>query len=193
MERDLTERISARIIRSNLIGKISTSLDTLMNRGLGAAAMRPLKIFLNGTWVGHPLHPMLTDIPIGAWTLTILLDLIGLLFGFPQLGLASSITAFIGVAGALAAAATGLADWMGCRSSRESYRRLPRKCERQRYYPLSDFASDALGPPLAARMGNVYCRFGGIPPGNDRRLSRRSHGVLQGGHDQSQRIPNWSG
>jgi uncharacterized membrane protein (UPF0136 family) len=55
---------------------------------------------------------MLTDIPIRAWTLTILLDLIGLLFGFPQLGLACSITAGVGVAGALAAAAAALADWM---------------------------------------------------------------------------------
>jgi len=74
--------------------------------------MRRLKIFLNGTWIGHPVHPMLTDIPIGAWTLTIILDLVGLLFGLPQLGLASSITAGIGVAGALATAAAGLADWM---------------------------------------------------------------------------------
>jgi hypothetical protein len=24
--------------------------------------MRRLKIFLNGTWVGHPLHPALTDV-----------------------------------------------------------------------------------------------------------------------------------
>ena len=112
MERDLTERIAARIIKSNLISKISAYLDRLMYRGLGAPAMRPLKLFLNGAWVGHPLHPMLTDIPIGAWTLTILLDLIGLLLGFPQLGLASSITAGVGVAGALAAAAAGLADWM---------------------------------------------------------------------------------
>jgi nitrite reductase/ring-hydroxylating ferredoxin subunit/uncharacterized membrane protein len=112
MERDLTERIAARIIKSNVVGKISASLDKLMSRALGAPATRPLKIFLNGTWVGHPLHPMLTDIPIGAWTLTILLDLIGLLFGFPQLGLASSITAGVGVAGALAAAVAGLADWM---------------------------------------------------------------------------------
>jgi nitrite reductase/ring-hydroxylating ferredoxin subunit/uncharacterized membrane protein len=112
MERDLTERISARIIRSNLIVEVNAFLDKLMSRSLGAHALRPLKIFLNGTWIGHPLHPMLTDIPIGAWTLTILLDLIGLLFGFQQLGLASGITACIGVAGALAAAAAGLADWM---------------------------------------------------------------------------------
>ena len=112
MERDLTERISARIIKSNSIAKISASLDNLLHRCLGAPAIRPFKLFLNGTGIGHPLHPMLTDIPIGAWTLTILLDLIGLLFGFPQLGLASSITACIGIAGALAAAAAGLADWM---------------------------------------------------------------------------------
>ena len=112
MERDLTERISVGIIKSNLIRKISASLDGIMYRVLGAPRMRPLKILLNGTWVGHPLHPMLTDIPIGAWTLTILLDLIGLLFAFPQLGLASSITAGVGVVGALAAAAAGLADWM---------------------------------------------------------------------------------
>jgi len=112
MERDFTERISARIITSNSIGKISASLDNLLHRCLGAPATRRFKVFLNGTWIGHPLHPMLTDIPIGAWTLTILLDLIGLLFLFPQLGLASSISAFIGVVGALAAAAAGLADWM---------------------------------------------------------------------------------
>ena len=112
MERDLTERISTQIINSDLIRKVSALLDTLISRGLGTPAMRPIKIFLNGTWIGHPLHPMLTDIPIGAWTLTILLDLIGLLLGLPQLGLASSITAVVGVAGALAAAASGLADWM---------------------------------------------------------------------------------
>jgi nitrite reductase/ring-hydroxylating ferredoxin subunit/uncharacterized membrane protein len=112
MERDFTERISARIIRSNSIGKISASLDKQLQRCLGASAMHRFKVFLNGTWIGHPLHPILTDIPIGAWTLTILLDLIGLLFGLPQLGLASSISACIGVAGAFAAIAAGLADWM---------------------------------------------------------------------------------
>src|SRR2546426_1168769 len=36
---------------------------------------RALKTFVNGTWLGHPLHPVLTDIPIGAWTIAILFDL----------------------------------------------------------------------------------------------------------------------
>ena len=112
MERDLTERISARIISSSLLKKISGPLDQFLNRCFQASALRRLKIFLNGTWVGHPLHPVLTDIPIGAWTLALLLDLIGLLFQLPQLGLASSIAVGVGVVGAAGAAAAGLMDWI---------------------------------------------------------------------------------
>jgi shikimate kinase len=29
---------------------------------------------LNGTWLGHPLHPVLTDVPVGAWTVGLLLN-----------------------------------------------------------------------------------------------------------------------
>lgn len=112
MDRDLTERISTWIIESSWIKKISALLNRFLQRCFRTPAMRRLKIFLNGTWVGHPLHPALTDIPIGAWTLAIVLDLIGLLFQLPQLGLASSIAVGVGVAGALAAAAAGLMDWM---------------------------------------------------------------------------------
>src|SRR5438874_2633098 len=38
---------------------------------------RALKTFVHGTWLGHPLHPVLTDIPIGAWTIAILLAYAG--------------------------------------------------------------------------------------------------------------------
>ena len=41
---------------------------------------RSVKSLFNGTWLGHPLHPVLTDIPLGAWTLAIIFDLI-YLFG----------------------------------------------------------------------------------------------------------------
>jgi nitrite reductase/ring-hydroxylating ferredoxin subunit/uncharacterized membrane protein len=112
VKRDLTEQVENRIISSSLVKKISAPVDALLNRCFQTTALRPLKIFLNGSWLGHPLHPLLTDIPIGAWTLTIILDLIGLAFKLPQLGVASSITAGIGVAGAGAAIAAGLMDWM---------------------------------------------------------------------------------
>lgn len=112
MERDLTERISARIISSNLLKKISVPADEFLNRCFRAPALHRVKVFLNGTWVGHPLHPVLTDIPIGAWTLAIVLDLIVLLFQLPQLGPASSIAVGVGVLGAAGAIAAGLMDWL---------------------------------------------------------------------------------
>src|SRR5437588_3443153 len=36
-----------------------------------------LKNVLAGTWVGHPLHPLLTDATIGAWTSAAMLDVLG--------------------------------------------------------------------------------------------------------------------
>src|SRR5205823_9085777 len=35
-----------------------------------------LKDLLSGTWLGHPLHPPLTDVVVGAWTSALLLDLV---------------------------------------------------------------------------------------------------------------------
>ena len=34
-----------------------------------------LKSFLHGTWLGHALHPVLVDVPLGAWTVAIVADL----------------------------------------------------------------------------------------------------------------------
>ncbi|CAN5772865.1 hypothetical protein BH20ACT23_BH20ACT23_27150 [soil metagenome] len=37
----------------------------------------PLKDALSGTWLGHALHPVMTDVPVGAWFSATALDLIG--------------------------------------------------------------------------------------------------------------------
>src|SRR5438094_9692949 len=34
----------------------------------GGPAGRRLKNWLNGVWLGHALHPALTDVPLGAWS-----------------------------------------------------------------------------------------------------------------------------
>ena len=39
--------------------------------------IRPVKDFLNGTWLGHPVHAAITDVPIGALTVTLVLDILG--------------------------------------------------------------------------------------------------------------------
>ena len=62
---------------------------------------------LRGEWLGHALHPLLTDFPLGSWTSTTLLDLFG---GRRSRPAAAGLLAF-GVATALPTAAAGVAEW----------------------------------------------------------------------------------
>ncbi|HEY7737085.1 MAG TPA: Rieske 2Fe-2S domain-containing protein [Candidatus Limnocylindrales bacterium] len=73
----------------------------------------PIKDFLNGRWLGHPVHSALTDVPIGAFTVALVLDLIDAwnLFGVGDLSLAADVSLFIGILSMLAAAVAGLADY----------------------------------------------------------------------------------
>ncbi len=77
-------------------------LDTLVSRG-GAPAQR-LKDCLNGTWLGHPLHPALTDIPLGAWLSAAVLDVVGAQH-------AADAAYTVGVLGVAPTALSGVADW----------------------------------------------------------------------------------
>lgn len=72
---------------------------------------RRLKDVLNGTWLGHPVHSVLTDIPIGAWSGTLLLDFAWL--GSEDEGIArgADFTLSLGLLGATGAAVTGATDW----------------------------------------------------------------------------------
>ncbi len=73
-------------------------------------AGKAVKNFLHGKWLGHPLHPILTDIPIGAYTVTAALD-IAELAGNKKLTKGADASLAIGLAGALGAAVTGITDW----------------------------------------------------------------------------------
>jgi nitrite reductase/ring-hydroxylating ferredoxin subunit/uncharacterized membrane protein len=66
-----------------------------------------LKDLLSGTWLGHPLHPPLTDLVIGAWTSALLLDLLG---GEDAEQAADQLVA-AGILAAVPTAAAGLSDW----------------------------------------------------------------------------------
>jgi nitrite reductase/ring-hydroxylating ferredoxin subunit/uncharacterized membrane protein len=70
-----------------------------------------LKDLLSGTWLGHPLHPPLTDIVVGTWTSALLLDLFG---GDGAEDAADALVA-AGVLAAVPTAAAGLADWADVR------------------------------------------------------------------------------
>lgn len=74
---------------------------------------RRLKSFLNGTWFGHPLHPVITDVPIAAWLLTAIFDIIWLIAPTHAswAGLGAFVAVVVGLLAALGAIATGLTDW----------------------------------------------------------------------------------
>ncbi len=67
--------------------------------------------FLTGMWLGHPLHPVLTDIPVGAWTTAIVLDRMSEDTHSRGLERGADVTVALGVAGAVGAAVSGLTDW----------------------------------------------------------------------------------
>jgi nitrite reductase/ring-hydroxylating ferredoxin subunit/uncharacterized membrane protein len=66
---------------------------------------------LNGVWLGHPLHPVLTDLPIGFWTAALAFDALDTLGGQKRLRPGADAALGAGICTALGAAATGLADW----------------------------------------------------------------------------------
>lgn len=68
---------------------------------------RPVRNLLSGTALGHPAHPLLTDLPIGAWSMATLLDLVGGRAAEP----AADLLVVTGMATAVPTAATGLNDW----------------------------------------------------------------------------------
>jgi nitrite reductase/ring-hydroxylating ferredoxin subunit/uncharacterized membrane protein len=66
-----------------------------------------LKDVLSGSWLGHPVHPPLTDVVLGAWTSALILDA----FGGEGSEQAADRLVAAGVVAALPTAATGLSDW----------------------------------------------------------------------------------
>jgi nitrite reductase/ring-hydroxylating ferredoxin subunit/uncharacterized membrane protein len=67
----------------------------------------PVKDLLSGAPVGHPLHPALTDVPIGSFAAATVLDLIG---GRRSEDAVEALLA-LGIAAAVPTASAGLADW----------------------------------------------------------------------------------
>ena len=72
---DLTLRRLPEAIES--AERLDAPADAVMSAISRAIPNGQLKDALSGVWLGHPVHPMLTDLPIGFWTSAWVLDLIG--------------------------------------------------------------------------------------------------------------------
>ena len=76
----------------------------------GGEAGQRIKNFLHGTWLGHQLHPVITDVPVGAWTVAAVLDCMELA-GKEEYAPGADAAVAIGLVGAVGAAVTGITDW----------------------------------------------------------------------------------
>jgi nitrite reductase/ring-hydroxylating ferredoxin subunit/uncharacterized membrane protein len=95
---DLAERLERAERLDPPARVIATAVRRVLRRG-------PVKDALHGVPFGHPVHAPLTDLPIGCWTASALLDLV------PGTERASRILVAAGLAGAIPTMGTGLADW----------------------------------------------------------------------------------
>ncbi|MCU1670901.1 MAG: Rieske (2Fe-2S) iron-sulfur domain protein [Blastococcus sp.] len=71
----------------------------------GVLKPQALRDFLHGTWLGHPLHPVLAQVPVGSWLSAGVLDAV------PPLRPAATLLIGTGVAAAVPTALSGAADW----------------------------------------------------------------------------------
>ena len=74
--------------QQEVLDRLSDQIQPLVHDSFKAAGPtgREVKNFLHGTWLGHPLHPALTDVPLGAWTAAAALDAMESISGRREFG-----------------------------------------------------------------------------------------------------------
>jgi nitrite reductase/ring-hydroxylating ferredoxin subunit/uncharacterized membrane protein len=95
---EIVERIERSPALDQLAEPLSKVLRTLIPQG-------PVEDALSGTPAGHPMHPALVAVPIGAWSSSLAFDVVGD-------GAAARRLIGIGCLAALPAAASGATDWL---------------------------------------------------------------------------------
>ena len=95
-----TKRLEAATALDGMAERLQPLADALVADPDRAAALR-------GMWLGHAVHPLLTDLPLGAWVSATVLDLVG---GRTSRPAAQRLIGF-GVLAAVPTAVTGVAEW----------------------------------------------------------------------------------
>jgi nitrite reductase/ring-hydroxylating ferredoxin subunit/uncharacterized membrane protein len=108
-----TDRAIQAVEHQDWLEPLADRLQSTLTNAFAAAgpAGQEVADALHGRWLGHPLHPVLTDIPIGSWTTAAVLDALEQVTGNRALGRGADAAIGVGILGALGAAITGLTDW----------------------------------------------------------------------------------
>jgi nitrite reductase/ring-hydroxylating ferredoxin subunit/uncharacterized membrane protein len=106
-----TTKALSRLVDSPAVDTVAEPLSRAVRGAFEAAgpAGQQAKNALHGVWLGHPLHPVFTDVPIGAWTTALALDAAA--DRDPGMRRAATFAIGVGLAGAVGAAVSGLTDW----------------------------------------------------------------------------------
>lgn len=117
LRRPVPHALAERLGKTEALDAPAQRLAGIVRKVLKPGAVKDL---LSGTFLGHPLHPMLTDIPIGTWTSAVILDLVG----GRESQRAADLLIGTGVAAALPTAASGYSDWADTVQGNPSARRV---------------------------------------------------------------------
>lgn len=103
--------VIGKIEQQEWLKPVEEGLQNAIHKAFQFRGGRQAKNFLHGTWIGHPLHVILTDIPIGAWTTAIVFDALDSMSTRRQYRIAADTAVAFGLVGAVGAAVSGLTDW----------------------------------------------------------------------------------
>ncbi|GAA2288851.1 hypothetical protein GCM10010402_53620 [Actinomadura luteofluorescens] len=100
----MPHRAVHRLENAEALDKVAEPLSSVVQRAVRPRLVRDL---LSGTKLGHPLHPVLTDVAIGAWSMAGLVDVAG----GPEAEPVADLLTAAGVAAAVPTALSGFNDW----------------------------------------------------------------------------------
>lgn len=90
--------------------RLQKRIDKFLYGG-GRPGAQKIRNFLNGTWLGEPLHVVLTDVPVGAWSVAMAFDVLDMVRARREFAVAADTSIAIGLLAAAGAAVTGVTDW----------------------------------------------------------------------------------
>ncbi len=108
-ERDLKTVIDQQSWLDRIGDPLQSGVRSLYE-GAGVVGQK-IQNILNGTWLGHPLHPVITDVTVGALTAAVVLDGLDMASNDERFAPGADAALVVGVTSAVGAAAAGITDW----------------------------------------------------------------------------------
>ena len=99
------------IERQDWLTPAEETLQNIIHKLFQFKGGRQTKNLLHGTWIGDPLHVILSDVPLGSWTATVVFDALDSRSNRRQYSFAADAALTLGLVAAVGTAAAGLTDF----------------------------------------------------------------------------------